>query len=421
MTAAVLTPSPIQKFWNNSGEPLAFGFVYTYSAGTTTPIVTYTDSTAVTSNANPITLNARGEASIWITPNVAYKYVVTDTNNNTVITTDQITSSQLLTLFGGVDTGSTNAYILNFTANFSTLANGIVIYWLPANNNTGPSTINVNNLGVVNIVNPSGTVLGANQIVANQMAQIVYYGGMWQLLSIGNFQGVTIGTFGPESTIASAATTDLGSATAHVVKVTGTTSITFFGTSAQLVAPIYVVRFTGILTLNNTTSLVLPGGANIVTQVGDACVAEYLGSGNWQVLLYQSQSAVTGTFNGTPTGFSPSVSAQTITYTFSANFNGPHVTLNIPTFTGTSNATTFTITGMGTNLYPARAQMFVIPAIENGGAISTTPGTLVIGTTGTITLYPDCTAGSNGWSNTGTKGLATGGSAGDISVTYPLT
>lgn len=423
MTAAVLTPSPIQKFWNNSGEPLAFGFVYTYSAGTTTPVVTYTDSTAVTSNANPITLNARGECSIWITPNVAYKYVVTDSNNNTIITTDQITSSQLLTLFGGVDTGSANAYILNFTANFNTLTNGIVIYWIPANNNTGASTINVNNLGVVNIVNPSGTSLGANQIVANQMAQIVYYGGVWQLLSIGNFQGVTIGTFGTESTIASATTTDLGSATAHVVKITGNTSITSFGSSAQLVAPIYVVRFTGTATLNNTTSLILPQGTNIVTQPGDAAIVEYLGSGNWQVLIYQSQSAQVGTFNGTPTGFSGALTpgAPTITWTLSSSLLGPIVALNIPGFYGTSNATTMTITGMPASLYPARNQLMVYAGVETGGATSPYAGSVVIGSTGTMTFWPAADVGATAWQNTGTKGIGVGANSGDIVLTYPLT
>ena len=424
MTAAVLTASPVQKFWNNIGEPLAFGYVYTYSAGTTTPVATYVDSTALTPNANPILLNARGEAPIWILPNVAYKYVVTDGFGNTISTTDQITNQQLITLFGGVDTGSTNAYVINFTASFASLTNGIVIYWIPANNNTGASTINVNNLGVVNIVNPSGSALGANQIVANQMAQIVYYNGVWQLLSIGNFQGVTIGTFGTESTVASATTTDLGSATAHVVKVTGNASITSFGTSAQLVAPIYVVRFTGTATLNNTSSIILPQGTNVVTQPGDSLIAEYLGSGNWQVLIYQSQSARTGTFNGTVTGFTGSLTPgnPTITWTLSSTMLGPLVTLNIPLFTGTSNATTMTITGMPASLYPARSQILTVPCIYNGGAAVATPGAVVIGSTGTMSFYLDTTVGLNGWSNSGTKGLAVnGGASGDLSLTYTLT
>jgi hypothetical protein len=423
MTAAVLTASPVQKFWTNGGEPLAFGYVYTYSAGTTTPVATYVDSTALTPNANPILLNARGEANIWILPNVAYKYVVTDGFGNTISTTDNITNQQLITLFGGIDTGAANAYILNFTASFTSLTNGIVIYWIPANNNTGASTINVNNLGVVNIVNPSGTSLGANQIIANQMAQMIYYNGVWQLLSIGNFQGVTIGTFGTESTVASATTTDLGSATAHVVKVTGNASITFFGTSAQTVAPIYIVRFTGTATLNNTSSLVLPGGQNIVTQAGDALIAQYQGSNVWQVLLYQRQSASTGTFNGTATGFSGALTPgePTVTWTLSSTMSGPIVSLNIPGFYGTSNATTLTITGMPASLYPARNQLQLYAGVENGGATSQYAGSVVIGSTGTMTFWPFADVGATAWTNTGTKGIGVGTNSGDITLTYPLT
>ena len=182
-TAAVISPSPVQKFWTNDGTPLAGGLVYTYAAGTSTPIATYTDYSATTPNTNPIVLNFRGEASIWIDANTAYKYLVTDSLGNTISTTDQITTGALLTLYGGVDTGSANAYIINFQANFASLTNGIVIYFVAANNNTGASTIAVNGLGVAAIVSPSGGVLTSNQILAGQMSEIAYYNGQWLLLS----------------------------------------------------------------------------------------------------------------------------------------------------------------------------------------------------------------------------------------------
>lgn len=151
-----------------------------------------------------------------------------------------------------------------------------MIYWVPSNNNTGASTINVNGFGVVSIVNPNGTALGANQIIAGQMAQIIYYNGQFQLISVGNFTGSTIGTFGPETAIASAATTDLGSALAHVVQITGTTTITSFGTSASLSAPIYVVRFVASLTITyNPSTMLLPASSSIITTAGDAAIVEY--------------------------------------------------------------------------------------------------------------------------------------------------
>jgi len=66
--------------------------------------------------------------------------------------------------------------------------------------------------------------------------------------------------------IASATTTVLDTATGDVVDVTGTTAITAI-TLAN--GKRRWVRFTGILTLTNGASLVLPGGANIATAAGD--------------------------------------------------------------------------------------------------------------------------------------------------------
>lgn len=85
--------------------------------------------------------------------------------------------------------------------------------------------------------------------------------------------------------VASASTVDLGAVVGRFVDVTGTTTITSFGTVA---AGIWrVVTFTGALTLtHNATSLILPGGANITTAAGDSMVAESLGSGNWKIHIY---------------------------------------------------------------------------------------------------------------------------------------
>ena len=203
-------------------------------------------------------------------------------------TRDNVVQAQLITLFGGIDTGAANSYILNFASPFSSYVNGEVIYWIPSNTNTGPSTLNVNGLGVIPITNIDGSALGANQIVAGQTTEVMFFNGAFQLISIGSFSGVTIGTFGEEVPIASAATTDLGTAPAHVVLITGTTTITSFGASANLSAPIYIGRFSGVLTLTfNAATLLIPGNASIVTTPGDSFIAQYLGSGSWRVAFYQ--------------------------------------------------------------------------------------------------------------------------------------
>jgi hypothetical protein len=88
------------------------------------------------------------------------------------------------------------------------------------------------------------------------------------------------------SDIASSGTTDLSAATGNFVDITGTTTITAFGT---LTAGMWkFIRFTGALTLtHNATSLILPGAANIATANGDTCIAMSLGAGNWKVMHYQ--------------------------------------------------------------------------------------------------------------------------------------
>lgn len=294
MTTTVLAPYLTSQFFGNNGAFLSGGQIATYQAGTVTPTATYIDSTGSTPNTNPIVLNSRGECSIWLLPNTAYKFVLQDSSGNPIWTRDQVTNAQLLTLFGGVDTGSANTYLLNFAWPYSSYANGEVIYFIPANSNTGPSTLNVNGLGVIPITNINGSVLGANQMVAGQTTEVMYYNGAFQLLAVGSLSGVTVGTFGQEVPLASAATTDLGTAPAHVVLITGTITITSFGASASIQAPVYLVRLAQSLTLTyNATSMVLPGGANIIGTAGDAFMALYLGSGNWKVDIYQSSTGST--------------------------------------------------------------------------------------------------------------------------------
>jgi hypothetical protein len=101
------------------------------------------------------------------------------------------------------------------------------------------------------------------------------------------------------SDIASASTVDLSTATGDFVDVTGTTTITAFGTMAAGVNR--VVRFTGALTLTyNATSLILPGVSNIKTANGDVAILRSLGSGNWQCVSYTNAngSKITSGFKG---------------------------------------------------------------------------------------------------------------------------
>ena len=185
MTTTTLTPVLVQHFVDNNGNALYLGQLSSFAAGTNTPLATYTDSTGGTPNPNPVILNPRGEASVWIPPNVAYKFNLTDANGNQIpgFPIDNVVNAQLVTLYGGVDTGVANAYILNFAAPYSVLSDGITIFWVPSNTNTGPSTLNVNGLGVISILNPDASALTASEIVASGIVGVVYRGGNFYLIS----------------------------------------------------------------------------------------------------------------------------------------------------------------------------------------------------------------------------------------------
>lgn len=90
-----------------------------------------------------------------------------------------------------------------------------------------------------------------------------------------------------EGTIASASTCDIGGEVQGYLNVTGTTTITSFGTVDAGTGKLLV--FAGALTLtHNATSLILPGGANITTAAGDTALMVSEGSGNWRCVVYQT-------------------------------------------------------------------------------------------------------------------------------------
>lgn len=146
--------------------------------------------------------------------------------------------------------------------------------------------------------------------------------------------------FTSSSALASGATTDIGSQNALFVDISGTTTITSFGTNFN--GPRFL-RFAGALTLtHHATNLVLPGGVNITTAAGDtllvipkttAAVVD-----GWIVIAYQRNSGVgvaaselqNQTFTayttaGTSTAYtltpSPAITAYAANQSFFVNFN----------------------------------------------------------------------------------------------------
>jgi len=82
------------QFLDNNGNPLSGGKIYTYEAGTTTPLASYTTSAGNVPHTNPIILDSAGRVpsgQIWLTDgNVDYKFLLETSTSVLVGTFDNI-------------------------------------------------------------------------------------------------------------------------------------------------------------------------------------------------------------------------------------------------------------------------------------------------------------------------------------------
>jgi hypothetical protein len=75
MADYTLAPAPYQTVLDTAGAPVPLACLWTYGAGTTTPIATYSD-TLGTVNTNPIRADAAGRWTAYLSAGVAYKFVI---------------------------------------------------------------------------------------------------------------------------------------------------------------------------------------------------------------------------------------------------------------------------------------------------------------------------------------------------------
>lgn len=84
------------QFLDLNGKPLTGGKLYTYSAGTSTPVPTYKtigDTSSTNTNTNPIILDNAGMAYIVIETDKAYKFVLFDKNDAKIAEWDNVTGN----------------------------------------------------------------------------------------------------------------------------------------------------------------------------------------------------------------------------------------------------------------------------------------------------------------------------------------
>lgn len=116
-----LSPVFNDQTFDASGDPAVGYQLFTYAAGSSTKLTTYTDSAGATPQTNPIILNASGyptNGPIWLTAGQSYKFVLalstdTDPPTSPVKTIDNVTgvNDSSTTVTQWVSSGVTPTYI----------------------------------------------------------------------------------------------------------------------------------------------------------------------------------------------------------------------------------------------------------------------------------------------------------------------
>jgi hypothetical protein len=81
------------QFFDNDGNVLSGGKIYTYAAGSSTPAATYTSSNGAIPHTNPIILDSAGRVptgEIWLTDGISYKFVLNNSVGTLIGTYDNI-------------------------------------------------------------------------------------------------------------------------------------------------------------------------------------------------------------------------------------------------------------------------------------------------------------------------------------------
>jgi hypothetical protein len=176
------------QFFDNSGDVLTGGLLYSYVAATTTPTPTYTSVTGLTANSNPIVLDAAGRVpyQIWLTDGNGYKFRLEDADGVQIATWDNITSQ---------DTGSTglSASSISYTAS----GTGATVRTVQAKLQ---ESVSVKDFGAVGdgVANDTAAV----QLAINSGAKAVYFpNGTYLCSQITLVSGQTLYGDGPTSII----------------------------------------------------------------------------------------------------------------------------------------------------------------------------------------------------------------------------
>ena len=254
------------QFFDDNGTPLVGGKLYSYAAGTTTLLATYTTSAGTVANTNPIILNAGGRTpnEIWQATGILLKFVLYNSVNELIGTYDGIPSindpfginSQLSSIAG------TNSITAAATPALTAYATGAIYSFIAANTNTGAATLSIDSLTATSITKNGSVALSAGDIQAGKMMLVEYDGATFQLVN-----NIVYGGSITNSTIVSL-TSPLGVSNGGSGAATFTANSVLLGNNTAAFQTVAPSTSGNVLTSNGTTWASTAPSTGLATAIG---------------------------------------------------------------------------------------------------------------------------------------------------------
>jgi hypothetical protein len=394
------------QFFDNNGNPLAGGLIYTYAAGTTTPAATYTSSTGGTANANPIVLDSAGRtpAQIWLTAGSSYKFVLQTSLGTLIKTDDNIYAAFDLTKEVGVSVGlgagsvATNIAVGDTALDSNTTgSNNVAVGYNALTSNTdgfqntavGSQALDANTSGDYNVAvgydslsaattanyntgagyralnaattGAGNTALGADALLLNQTGSNNVAVGYQAADAFTGSNVVAIGAGALSSVTTGSNNTAVGKDALQLVNTSsGNTAVGF---EALLKATNSGNTAVGKQALREVTGLAL-GNTAIGFEAGDSLTT---GSNN-TVIGYEADVSAVGVSNEVTIGNSSVTSFRIpgLTLTFSVKYFN-HGTLTVATLPTAATA------GVGARAFVTDASATTFASVVAGGGLNKVP------------------------------------------------
>lgn len=181
--------NPDDQYCDAVALPYIGGGLYFYATGTDTPLNTYSDSTLLIANTNPVVLDEAGRPGSIFLQNLAYKVVLKDVDLNVIWTMDPVYTSDYSTIAQFITyAGDPNGHVAG-TAGTGTIPSSVVwdrtndVLYVATTTGSASTTVwtavNPTNAANTSIVMPQGylTLTSGTPIITGDVtaATAVYY------------------------------------------------------------------------------------------------------------------------------------------------------------------------------------------------------------------------------------------------------